>query len=185
MKIYVWPYDHFYLWIDQFFLNINSAYGSWTSFEFENWTECSASCDQGYQFRRQMRKCTFSLDRNISNVCRGPAYVDEKRECNTRQCPNGMTLCFLAFYIFSFSNIPMVWQSASQFLIYLLFQWYDGIILHIYFTVLHCNLLHRSHSILYWKKYVTKTMIKNVKASHLLKSSVLKWRVLFRCSNSY
>lgn len=69
---------------------MNLEYGSWTPFEFENWTECSATCDQGYQFRGRSRICTLSVDNNKSNICRGSGYENEKRVCNTHPCPSGM-----------------------------------------------------------------------------------------------
>lgn len=74
-------------------------------FEFDNWTECSATCDQGYQFRRRSRTCTLSIDNNKSNVCRGSGLESEIQECNTRQCPSGikqydvlLTTCTLSLY---------------------------------------------------------------------------------------
>lgn len=78
---------------------MNLEYGSWTPFEFENWTECSATCDQGYQFRGRSRICTLSVDNNKSNICRGSGYENEKRVCNTHPCPSGMKVCYFTFIV--------------------------------------------------------------------------------------
>lgn len=78
---------------------MNLEYGSWTPFEFENWTECSATCDQGYQFRGRSRTCTLSVYYNKSNICRGPGYENEKRVCNTHPCPSGMKVCCFTFLV--------------------------------------------------------------------------------------
>ena len=68
------------------FIPVSGGYSEWG-----DWTNCTANCGSGEQFRT--RTCTNPVPEFGGNDCTLIGESTEKRECNKVPCPGILSLC--------------------------------------------------------------------------------------------